>query len=164
MKYHYCYHCGTPTTSLEMEGYRRAFCPQCQLILYENPLPTVVIIAYNEQNEIVLIRRAVEPGRGGWSLPGGFIEIGETTAQAAVRELLEETGLSATELKLVDVGTHLNGFYGDILMIGYATPVQEDLIRPGSDAAEAAWFKIDDHPSLVFPFHEKLIENWRMIK
>ena len=104
-----------------MEGYRRAFCPQCQLILYENPLPTVVIIAYNEQNEIVSIRRAVEPGRGGWSLPGGFIEIGETAAQAAVRELCEETGLSATELKLVDVGTHLNGFYGDILMIGYLT-------------------------------------------
>jgi len=165
VKYHYCYHCGAPTTTLETEGYRRAFCTQCRLILYENPLPTVVVIAYNEQNEIVLIRRAVEPGRGGWSLPGGFIEIGETAAQAAIRELIEETGLTGTKLKLIDVGAHLNGFYGDILMIGYATPpAKGEIIRHGSDAAEAAWFRIDNHPPLVFPFHEELITRWQMTK
>jgi ADP-ribose pyrophosphatase YjhB (NUDIX family) len=161
VKYRYCYHCGSETTPVEAEGQPRAYCSQCRLILYENPLPTVVIIAYNTRNEIALIRRNVEPGRGHWSLPGGFIETGETAAQAAVRELAEETGLSGTPPELVGVGNHLNGFYGDILLIGYAVKIDSDRIRSGDDASEAAWFKLNEHPPLVFPVHVELLAQWR---
>ncbi|MFA7710563.1 MAG: NUDIX hydrolase [Candidatus Neomarinimicrobiota bacterium] len=161
VKYRYCYHCGSPTTPIESEGQPRAFCPQCGLILYENPLPTVVVIAFNARDEIALIRRNVEPGRGQWSLPGGFIEIGETAAQAAVRELSEETGLCGANPELVGVGNHLNGFYGDILLIGYAMKIENVMLHSGDDAAEAAWFKPDDHPPLVFPVHDELLKQWR---
>ncbi len=161
MKYRYCYHCGSKTTVIEDEGKQRNYCPQCRLILYENPLPTVAIIAYNARDEIALIRRNVEPARGYWSLPGGFIEIGETATQAAVRELAEETGLSGANWELVGVGNHLNGFYGDILLIGYAVEIDSDRIQPGDDASEAAWFKFDEHPPLAFPVHVELLEQWR---
>jgi len=161
VKYKYCYHCGAETEAIEAEGWERAYCPQCRLILYENPLPTVVIIAYNARYEIALIRRNVEPARGQWSLPGGFIEIGETAVQAALRELAEETGLSGNKPELVGVSNHLNGFYGDILLIGYAVEIDSDRIQPGDDASEAGWFTFDDHPPLAFPVHVELLERWR---
>lgn len=161
MKYRYCFHCGSETTAIKAEGQQRAFCPQCHLILYENPLPTVVVIAYNANDEIAFIRRKVEPGRGGWSLPGGFIEISETAGEAAQRELAEETGLSGTNPELVGIGSHLNGFYGDILLIGYSMKIENSQIHSGDDAAEAAWFKPDNHPPLVFPVHEELLMQWQ---
>lgn len=160
MKYRYCYTCGSKITPIEAEGQSRAYCPQCRLILYENPLPTVVVVAINSRREIALIRRNVEPGLGGWSLPGGFIEIGETAEQAAIRELFEETGLRGKNPQVVGVGTHLNGFYGDILLIGYTVTVEDEIIQSGDDAAEAAWFQFDHHPPLVFPVHNELLEQW----
>jgi 8-oxo-dGTP diphosphatase len=93
---------------------------------------------------LLLIKRGHEPEKGLWSLPGGRIEPGETDAEALVREMLEETGLT------VEVGRLLGrlqrpGLSGDVIDIrDYAATVIGGILRPGDDAADARWVKTGD--------------------
>jgi ADP-ribose pyrophosphatase YjhB (NUDIX family) len=69
----------------------RAVCPACTTIHYENPLNVVGTIPYLG-DRVLLCKRNIEPRLGKWTLPAGFLELGETTAQGAARETLEEAG------------------------------------------------------------------------
>ncbi|PIS27136.1 MAG: NUDIX hydrolase [Candidatus Marinimicrobia bacterium CG08_land_8_20_14_0_20_45_22] len=160
MKYRFCYQCGHPMEQVNIEGRIRTFCPACKAVLYENPIPSVAILAENDRNEILLVKRNVEPGKGGWSLAGGFIEMGETPENGAIRELKEETGLNGIQPTLFDVKIHLNGYYGDILIVIYRMILQSFEILPGDDVQDARFFKIDERPQLVFSIHEQLLKRW----
>src|SRR5512134_2252592 len=69
----------------------RAVCGACATIHYENPLNVVGTVPVCDE-PVLLCRRAIEPRRGLWTLPAGFLELGETTAEGAVRETVEEAG------------------------------------------------------------------------
>lgn len=87
----FCTQCASPVTSLVPAGdtLPRQVCTQCGFIHYENPRLVVGCVATWE-DRILLCRRAIEPRHGFWTLPAGFMENGETTAEAAARETLEE--------------------------------------------------------------------------
>lgn len=87
----YCTQCGTHVELRIPEGdsHLRHVCPQCGEIHYQNPKVIVGCIAQWEQR-ILLCRRAIEPCYGLWTLPAGFMENGESTTQAALRETYEE--------------------------------------------------------------------------
>jgi len=89
----YCSTCGNPVTVRVPDGDTRprACCDHCGTIHYVNPRPVVGTIPV-WGNEILLCRRAIEPRYGKWTLPAGFMEVGETTADGALRETLEEAG------------------------------------------------------------------------
>lgn len=89
----YCKHCGANVDYIVPPGdaLPRHVCPRCGHIHYENPRLIVGCIATWE-TRILLCRRAIEPQRGYWTLPAGFMENGETTAEAAIRETREEAG------------------------------------------------------------------------
>jgi ADP-ribose pyrophosphatase YjhB (NUDIX family) len=70
---------------------RRAVCPYCDHIQYQNPLLVVGTIPH-QGDQILLCQRNIEPGKGLWTLPSGYMEIGETLAEAAIRETREEAG------------------------------------------------------------------------
>ena len=91
----HCARCGAELVSgpLPEENRDRLACAGCGYIAYVNPRLVVTTIPVTEAGEAVLIRRGIEPGRGSWAQPGGFLEVDETVAEAAVRETLEETGL-----------------------------------------------------------------------
>lgn len=129
----------------------------------ETPLLTVdlVIELLDEQVRIVLIERKYEPL--GWALPGGFVDIGETVEQAAVREAQEETGLNV-ELK------HLLGVYSDphrdprghtasVVFIAQARGKP----RGGDDAGEARSFDPAKPPQLAFD-HAQILDDYRRWK
>ncbi len=87
----FCSHCGQPVVRRIPEGdsRERDCCPHCGAIHYVNPRPVVgTIPVWGEQ--VLLCRRAIEPRLGAWTLPAGFMEVGETTAEGAVRETSEE--------------------------------------------------------------------------
>jgi len=89
----FCSTCGNPVTVRVPGGDTRprACCDHCGAIHYVNPRPVVgTIPVWGE--EILLCRRAIEPRYGKWTLPAGFMEVGETTADGAMRETLEEAG------------------------------------------------------------------------
>ena len=89
----FCNRCGAPTTlkTPPGDGLPRQICTRCGHIHYENPRLVVGCVATWEER-ILICRRAIEPQRGLWTLPAGFMENGETTVQAACRETHEEAG------------------------------------------------------------------------
>jgi ADP-ribose pyrophosphatase YjhB (NUDIX family) len=89
----FCSHCGHSISLRIPDGdnRQRAVCEQCGAIHYVNPRPVVGTIPV-WGDEVLLCRRAIEPRYGKWTLPAGFMEIGETTSDGAIRETLEEAG------------------------------------------------------------------------
>ncbi len=92
----HCKNCGTAVhyrVPDDGDTKPRAVCPQCLTIHYENPLNVVGTVPYLDQR-VLLCKRNIEPRRGKWTLPAGFMELNETLAQGAARETLEESGPS----------------------------------------------------------------------
>jgi 8-oxo-dGTP diphosphatase len=97
-------------------------------------IPCVGGVVHDERHRLLLVRRANDPGRGLWSLPGGRVEPGETDQQALVREMQEETGLLVEPGPLV--GRVLRGNYA---IADYRCTVVRGTLRAGDDALDAKW-------------------------
>jgi ADP-ribose pyrophosphatase YjhB (NUDIX family) len=93
--------------SIVGEDRDRPSCPECGHIAYVNPRLVVTTLPITEAGELVLLRRGIEPGRGYWAQPGGFLEIDETVHEAAIRETREETGLLIEPGEIIGLYTRL---------------------------------------------------------
>jgi ADP-ribose pyrophosphatase YjhB (NUDIX family) len=105
----FCTRCGDALVfgALEGEDRHRLACGSCGFIAYVNPRLVVTTIPVNDAGQVVLLRRGIEPGRGSWAQPGGFLEVDETVTEAAIRETLEETGLIVEPGEIVGLYTRL---------------------------------------------------------
>lgn len=104
-----------------------------------NRIPCVGAVIRDGAGRLLLIKRGHDPGAGLWSLPGGRIEPGETDAQALVREMLEETGLTIVPGRLLGA-VERPGPGGSVIDIrDYAATVTGGTLTPGDDAADARW-------------------------
>jgi ADP-ribose pyrophosphatase YjhB (NUDIX family) len=97
---HYCPRCGQPP---QVDYPRSITCANCGYGAFYNPKPVAAVIPIAANGDIILMRRGFEPRRGHWSLPGGFVDLGETVADAAVREVAEELDLRVEITRLVGV-------------------------------------------------------------
>ncbi len=99
----FCSRCGVKLTYGPVDGEHRdrATCAACRFIAYVNPRLVVTTIPVMADGQIVLLRRAIEPGYGAWAQPGGFLEADETAIGGAIRETQEETGLVVEPLSIV---------------------------------------------------------------
>ena len=157
----YCSNCGKKNIFGPMEGRNRFHCNFCKTIHYENPKPTATLVCTNE-NKILLVKRAIEPAKGEWGLPGGFIELGETPNDGAIRELKEETNLAGIPIRLLGHCSHPNSIFGDVLLLGIEMKVLNwSEMKAGDDAAEAKLFSLGDLPPLAFSCHKKIVEMFR---
>ncbi|MCK4317533.1 NUDIX hydrolase [Candidatus Bathyarchaeota archaeon] len=106
-------------------------------------------VLIEEDGRYLLVKRAAEPDAGLWSIPGGLIEVGEKAADAAVREALEETGLSVEIMNRVDVVDKIvrdddgDVRYHFIIIDFLARPLSGEM-RPMDDALDAAWAAPED--------------------
>lgn len=135
----------------------REVCSVCGEIFYHNPLPAAAALVLDEQRRVLLIKRGIQPNKGDWCLPIGFAETGETIAEAALRELHEETGVSGRILRLIDADSWKGAVYGDLLVVTFEVKKVSGPETPGDDADEVAYFAIDRLPPLAFPSNEKAI-------
>lgn len=119
-----------------------------------HPVPTAGVICLRG-DQVLLIKRGTAPRLGQWSLPGGRIELGETAAAAALRELAEETGVEARLLGLIDVvdGVFTSRESGEVtrhyVMIDYAARWISGEPVAGDDAADARFVSLDEALALV---------------
>jgi len=128
---------------------------------YHSPKLTVDGILV-EEKRILLIKRNHDPFKDQWALPGGFVEYGETTEDAIIREMKEETGL------ITKVST-LTGVYSDpkrdprghTVSIVYIMERDGGTLEGGDDAAEARFFAFDQLPLLAFDHHQIIKDAFR---
>ena len=157
----YCSNCGSKNSFDIIEGRKRFHCKTCKQIHYQNPKPTATLICPRD-NKLLLVKRAFEPAKGEWSLPGGFMELGETPEKAAKRELKEETNLNGDVVKLLGHCSHFNSIFGDILLIGMVMKIKNwENLKTGDDACDANFFEIDKFPELAFECHQKIFELYK---
>ena len=123
---------------------------------YEYPHPSVttdcVIFGFDGTKlNVLLIERGVEPFKGRWAFPGGFMKMDETALQGAKRELKEETGLENAYIKQFHAFSDPNRDPRErVITIAYYALVRISEVKGGDDAARAEWFPINKVPSLAF--------------
>jgi len=153
----FCHFCGARLTTKFWENRQRLFCEHCNEPIYENPVPATCLVVLREDSQVLLVRRSVEPKKGLWCLPGGFMELGESPEAAALRELHEETGVHGHIDRLLGVMVVPNAMYDSVLMIGYRVVDHHGEPIPGDDACEVAFFSPARLPDIAFSSHRHFI-------
>lgn len=141
----FCRRCGTPVEHrLPDDGDTkiRAICPACHTVHYENPLNVVGTIPYMD-DKVLLCRRNIEPRKGYWTLPAGFMELNETTGQGAERETDEEAGADITMGPLFSL---VNVPHVGQVHLFYLAQLQSTTFNPGWETIEAQLFSEADIP------------------
>lgn len=156
----HCHYCGNRLVETEWEGSLRLFCRHCREPIYENPVPATSLVVVDADGDLLLVKRSVEPKLGYWCLPGGFIELGEKPDQAALRELVEETGLNGEIDRLIGVTTNHSDRYHSILMVGYLVTRYTGDPVAGDDASALAFFSPDNLPEIAFSSHRYFIKRY----
>ncbi|GAB4170432.1 MAG: NUDIX hydrolase [Geothermobacteraceae bacterium] len=143
-----------------MPNHPKCVCPSCgaEIEARRNPYPTVDLIVTRDDS-ILLIERRNPPH--GWALPGGFVDYGETVERAAARELAEETGLIATDLKLLGVWSDPDRDPRQHNLSVVFIAETEGEIQAGDDATAARWFRLDDLPEALCFDHAGIIDAFR---
>lgn len=140
----HCRACGSPVeyTTPPDDNRDRATCTVCGTIHYENPLNVVGTLPV-WQDKVLLCRRNIEPQYGFWTLPAGFMELGETTEQGAVRETVEEAG---AHIELQGLYTLLNVVKVGQLHLFYRARLLDTDFAPGPETIEAQLFTEQEIP------------------
>ncbi|KAI3830137.1 hypothetical protein L1987_04271 [Smallanthus sonchifolius] len=154
-KINFCQSCGGPTKHEIPDGdeKERAICTLCGKIAYENP-KMVVGCLIEHDNKILLCKRKIQPSYGLWTLPAGYMEIGESATEGAIRETWEEAG---AKVKVISPFAQL-----DIPLIGqtyliFLAKLMTPHFSPGPESSECKLFALDDIPYESLSFSSMLI-------
>ena len=140
----HCRVCGTEVAYLVPadDNRERAVCPACAEIHYVNPLNVVGTVPVWGQ-QVLLCRRNIEPRFGFWTLPAGFMEMGESTADGALRETVEEAG---AQVEMQGLFTVLNVVRVGQVHLFYLARMLDTTLAPGPETIEARLFREDEVP------------------
>ncbi len=158
----YCPLCATDLVQAEVEGRLRHRCPSCDFVLYLNPACAAAGIVVDEAGRVLLIRRAIQPGKGLWALPAGYQDVDEDPRETVAREVGEETGLDVEVGELFDVVFMPHNPRKPANLVAYLCRVRGGELRAADDAEEAVFFDLDDLPDdIAFENRERLLEPLR---
>ncbi len=158
----FCLRCGNKMKLFEdEEGKIRSRCTKCGWTYYKNPIPASACVILNEKDQIVVIKRKIEPQIGSWALPSGYIEINQTPAQCAIDEMEEETNLQGEIVKNLGYFSEFSPLYEKVISFGFLMKIIGGQLQAGDDAAEARFVGFDELPEIAFPSHRKFIEKVR---
>jgi ADP-ribose pyrophosphatase YjhB (NUDIX family) len=157
----YCTRCGAGLSfgAVDGEDRHRLACSACGHIAYVNPRLVVTTIPVNDAGEVVLLRRGIEPGRGWWAQPGGFLEVDETVSEAAIRETLEETGLIVQPGEIVGLYSRLEAA---VVVLAFEARVVGGAYRLNAEALEIKAFRPDAIPwqGIAFKTSHWALRDW----
>ena len=150
-----------------MKDYKRT---EDGLYAYEYPRASVtadaVLFAEKEgQIYVLLIKRGNEPYKGYWAFPGGFLNMDETVARCAERELEEESGIVLTGMQLVGIYSDVERDpRGRVITAAYTAMTTMSEAVASDDAAAAQWWPLNDLPELAFDHDKILADAKRVLK
>jgi ADP-ribose pyrophosphatase YjhB (NUDIX family) len=149
----HCKNCGTAVTYRQPDDgdtKQRAVCPACATVHYENPLNVVGTVpiwhgadGQDTIGQVLLCKRNIEPRKGLWTLPAGFMELDETAAQGAARETDEEAG---AQIEIHSLFTLINVPRVGQVHFFYRATLLSDQFNPGFETMEARLFSEADVP------------------
>ena len=161
--FRYCPYCASPMAERERFNAMRPVCSSCEFVQFHDPKVAVIGLVLHEDRAL-LIQRAVDPAKGKWSLPGGYMDAGEMPEEALRRELLEEVGLKAAIGELIDIFPMAGdeGARVGIVLAFRAEPRASAAIPyAADDAQDAGWFRAEEIPAdLAFESTRTLLEGW----
>jgi ADP-ribose pyrophosphatase YjhB (NUDIX family) len=157
----HCRNCGTAVVYRvpdDGDTKERAVCPACHTIHYENPLNVVGTVPVLG-DRVLLCKRNIEPRWGKWTLPAGFMELGETTAQGAARETDEEAG---AQFEMDGLFTVMSVPRVGQVHLFYRARLLSDQFNPGTKRIEARLFTEEDIPweDIAFRTVKETLEHY----
>ena len=154
----FCPRCAAKLVDAQRFGKPRPTCPRCDWIFFHDPKVAAAVLI-EQEGRILLVRRAVNPQKGFWTLPAGFIDAGEDPARAAQRECFEETGLNVQVTDLLDVLANQEHTRGANIIIFYRAEIITGDLKPDDDVDRADFFPIHDLPPLAFSTTKQIIDK-----
>ena len=154
----FCPLCGHSLLTRQAGDRLRRACPACNYVHYTDPKVGVGALVM-QNDKILLVKRSMEPERGKWSIPAGFLDQGEDPRLTAEREVLEETGLQVRITDLIDVFTNPQQQGGASIFILYRAQLLSGALEAGDDAAAAAFFDLAELPELAFASTQAAIHS-----
>ena len=155
----FCPLCGGPLQRepVPPDHREQAVCSRCRFVFYLNPKLVAATIP-EDDGRILLTRRSIDPGRGLWTYPGGFVDFGETATDAAVRETWEETGLEVELTGLHNVYTYA----GSPIIIVYRARVTGGTLTTCDENDKLEWVRSADipWPALAFTSTREALREW----
>ncbi|MCA9371539.1 NUDIX domain-containing protein [Candidatus Woesebacteria bacterium] len=159
----FCPKCGE---GLHPDEHRSLACNSCGLRMFVNPKPTNAAIIRNKEGAVLLVKRKLDPKKGFWDVPGGFVDIKETIEQSVEREIHEELCAKVESMRYVGStnGRYLFGeinYYSVCMWFEVALDNEEE-IESGDDVVEVAWFDENEIPwdRIAFKGVVDGLKNW----
>ena len=163
MEFKYCPLCATELLRRHLFGRERWQCPNCKWIHFKDPKVGAGALVERE-GKVILVKRGVNPGKGLWCFPSGFMEFDEKPQEAAVREFKEETGLDIAITELMDVFYYNTDFRGPGIMVLYRGELVGGEPSPMDDAVELGFFGPDELPddeAIAFLSNRTVLAQWK---
>lgn len=154
----FCVECGGAMVTHDVHGVARRHCVRCGHVHYVDPKVGVGVAVFRDER-LLLVRRVMEPGRGRWAVPGGFLDIGEDPRVAAAREAEEEASVQVRVTRVLDVFANPPDEGGAVFVLFGADWIAGEP-SPGDDADDARFFGRDELPPLAFMSTAHVVERW----
>jgi 8-oxo-dGTP diphosphatase len=155
----YCPKCGNHLAERERYGKLRPVCPSCDHTVFFDPKVAVVAFV-TRSDEVLLVKRTLDPGKGKWALPAGFVDPEEDPRRAVERETLEETGLVVETDQLLELLHRPDADGLADIVIAYSAHVLSGELHASDDAEEVGWFASSSLPETALVTTNILIQRW----
>ena len=154
----YCSLCANSLVLKIFDGKKRHYCSNCKRFTFLNPkLVSIGLIVQSEK--LLLVKRNLEPGKGEWAIPGGYVDQGEIVENALIREIFEETGLHTNVLGLIGIYSQLNE---TVVVAAYGATIIGGTKNENSPEVQAVeFFSLNNLPTLAFPRDKDIIADWK---
>ncbi len=163
---HYCYECGAQIVEKDVDGRLREVCPICGWVRYEHRKVSAAVRIVKD-NKVLLIQRAIEPWKGAWHMPAGYLEVDEEPEECAAREAREETGYEVKVGELTGIYTYADDPRGNGIVLLYSGEIIGGAVRKNQEMLQVGFFSPEEAKYLdkAGSGSARQIEDWiRQVK